>query len=151
MIFWLSLGVENLVEMPIKCASNYDPRLTRNFIALASHWVRQTQRTDYEWHLSEVFFIHFLILCLKWAWRTLQKGTNFLDCTFNYLFNIVTSVFKGENCILLQTCALFGLYFLKFITSRKLCIVLYGLLVCNFFIFGTSISLSITVCQFGSL
>ena len=101
-------------------------------------------------HLREVFFIHFLILCLKWAWRTLQKGTNFLDCTFNYLFNIVTSVFKGENCILLQTCALFGLYFLKFITSRKLCIVLYGLLVCNFFIFGTSISLSITVCQFGS-
>ena len=38
MIFWLSLGVENLVEMPIKCAPYYDPRLTRNFIALASHW-----------------------------------------------------------------------------------------------------------------
>ena len=144
MIFWLSLGVENLVEMPIKCAPYYDPRLTRNFIALASHWVRQTQRTDYEWHFSEIF-LFFVKSELE---EHCRKEQTFLDRTYNYLFNIVTSVFKGENCILLQTCALFGLYFLKFITSRKLCIVLYGLLVCNFFIFGTSISLSITVCQF---
>ena len=29
----------------------------------------------------------------------------------------------------LQTCALLGLYFLQFITSQKLCTILYGLLV----------------------
>lgn len=31
---------------------------------------------------------------------------------------------------ILQTCALFGLYFLRFITSQKLCTMLFGLLVC---------------------
>lgn len=36
------------------------------------------------------------------------------------------------NNFLLQTCALFGLYCLGFITSHKLCNILFGLLVCTF-------------------
>lgn len=52
----------------------------------------------------------------------------------------------AQFALLTQTCALFGLYFLQFITSQKLCTILYGLLVghvLNFIIqFGNSMLLS---------
>lgn len=99
--------------------------------------------------LRESFSYPFLVFQLLAVTLTIKSPK--ADWRHLSLVAITTSLFMipwqfAQFALLTQTCALFGLYFLKFITSRKLCIVLYGLLVghlLNFVIqFGNSMLLS---------
>ncbi|KAL9967638.1 hypothetical protein ACROYT_G025913 [Oculina patagonica] len=99
--------------------------------------------------LRESFSYPFLVFQLLAVTVTIKSPK--ADWRHLTLVAITTSLFMipwqfAQFALLTQTCALFGLYFLQFITSHKLCIMLYGLLVghvLNFMIqFGNSMLLS---------
>ncbi|XP_020620076.1 probable C-mannosyltransferase DPY19L1 [Orbicella faveolata] len=99
--------------------------------------------------LRESFSYPFLVFQLLAVTLTLKSPK--ADWRHLSLVAITTSLFMipwqfAQFALLTQTCALFGLYFLQFITSHKLCNILFGLLVghvLNFIIqFGNSMLLS---------
>lgn len=73
------------------------------------------------------------LICFKLHYALLSYPVNpffFLIVNTHTFFRIL--YYCKFNNFLLQTCALFGLYCLGFITSHKLCNILFGLLVCTF-------------------
>lgn len=99
--------------------------------------------------LRESFSYPFLVFQLLAVTLTIKSPK--ADWRHLSLVAATTSLFMipwqfAQFALLTQTCALFGLYFLQFITSHKLCNILFGLLVghiLNFIIqFGNSMLLS---------
>ncbi|XP_068670453.1 protein C-mannosyl-transferase DPY19L1-like [Montipora foliosa] len=99
--------------------------------------------------LRESFSYPFLVFQLLAVTLTIKSLK--ADWRHSSLVAATTSFFMipwqfAQFALLTQTCALFGLYFLQFITSQKLCVILGGLLVghvLNFIIqFGNSMLLS---------
>lgn len=91
-------------------------------------------------------FLVFQLLAVTLTIKSSNAGWRHLS-----LVALTTSLFMipwqfAQFALLTQTCALFGLYFLRFITSHKLCMILFGMLVghiLNFIIqFGNSMLLS---------
>lgn len=120
-------------------------------IGTLSYFYNHGESTRVMWTppLRESFSYPFLVFQLLAVTLTI-KSTK-ADWRHLSLVAITTSLFMvpwqfAQFALLTQTCALFGLYFLQFITSNKLCTMLCGLLVghvLNFIIqFGNSMLLS---------
>lgn len=120
-------------------------------IGTLSYFYNHGESTRVMWTppLRESFSYPFLVFQLLAVTLTIKSSR--ADWRHLLLVAITTSLFMipwqfAQFALLTQTCALFGLYFLQFITSQKLCTILYGLLVghvLNFIIqFGNSMLLS---------
>ncbi|KAJ7375496.1 hypothetical protein OS493_002270 [Desmophyllum pertusum] len=103
-------------------------------IGTLSYFYNHGESTRVMWTppLRESFSYPFLVFQLLAVTLTIKSPK--ADWRHLSLVAITTSLFMipwqfAQFALLTQTCALFGLYFLQFITSHKLCNMLYGLLV----------------------
>lgn len=119
------------------------PPIHTSIYALQLPWLDTFWSEEVFWKkCSQLSLVYFVwpkkeqnLICFKFHYTLLSYPVN----PFFFLIIIVNThtffriiYYCKFNNFLLQTCALFGLYCLGFITSHKLCNILFGLLVCTF-------------------